>query len=65
MDDEHITMLDLGDDVLAYCRGNGMRCIVNLGSTALELPEYSKMVVASSSEQDDSVLEPDCAVWLI
>ncbi|MDH3301016.1 MAG: glycoside hydrolase family 13 protein [Acidimicrobiia bacterium] len=64
-DDEQITMLELGDEVLAYCRGNGLRCIVNFASTALELPEYSKMIVASNSEQDDSVLEPDCAVWVI
>ncbi len=65
VDDEDLTMLDLGADVLAYSRGNGLRCIVNFGSTAVDLPEHTAMVVASNSEQDDSVLEPDSAVWLI
>jgi len=64
VDDEELTMLDLGDEVLAYCRRNGLRCIVNLGSEAIDLPEYATMVVASNADQNDTILEPDCAVWL-
>ena len=64
-DDEHITMLDMGDDVLAFCRGTGLRCLVNFGSTPIDLPEYATMVVASNADQNDTVLEPDSAVWLL
>ncbi len=65
VDDEQLIMLDLGPDVLAFSRHSGLRCLINFGSTAIDLPEYSSMLVASNSEQDDSTLEPDCAVWIM
>ncbi len=60
--DELLTMLDLGPDVLAFRRGTGATVIANMGSDPIDLPEGD--VVLASGLVDGSRLEPDTAVWL-
>jgi len=65
IDDEDIEMLDLGEDVLAFSRGGGLRCIVNFGPNPIGLPAHGSLILASSVEQGGVTLAADCAVWLI
>ncbi|MWB97405.1 glycoside hydrolase family 13 protein [Agromyces seonyuensis] len=55
--------LDLGDDVLAFRRGEHTVCIVNFGATALPLPPFREVLLASIP-LDGSALPADAAVWL-
>ncbi|SDF76068.1 alpha-glucosidase [Lentzea fradiae] len=55
--------LDLGRDVLAFHRGAGFTCVVNLGSTPVPLPPHTEVLLASEPVRD-GLLSPDAAAWL-
>ncbi len=60
--DDEIEMLDLDPSVVAFRRGGGMRCIVNMGPDPVLLPEGE--VLLSSSPVTDGELPGDTAAWL-
>ncbi|PWU50861.1 alpha-glucosidase [Micromonospora globispora] len=49
--------------VLAYRRGDGFRCLVNLSDVAVPLPPHERLLLASGP-LDDDLVPPDTAVWL-
>jgi alpha-glucosidase len=49
--------------VLAFTRGGGFACVVNLSDTNVELPEHES-VVLSSSPLADGKLPTDSTAWL-
>ena len=49
-------------DVLTVERGDGMRCVVNMGATSVDVPEGD--VVLASGDVSDGRLRVDEAVWL-
>ncbi|GAA2221870.1 glycoside hydrolase family 13 protein [Promicromonospora sukumoe] len=60
---EGLTWLDLGgDDVLAFARGAGLACVVNLGTNPVPLPAGATVLLASGPV--DGAVGPDIAVWL-
>jgi alpha-glucosidase len=61
--DEQLTWLDLGPEVIALRRGSGVSCIVNFGGDPVTLPE-GEVLVASHDLFGDQ-LPGDAAVWLI
>ena len=60
--DEEIEMIDLGPETLAYRRGSGIACVVNMGSDSLRLPDGE--VLLASAPLKDGELPPDTAVWV-
>ena len=64
-----ISNLDLTDltwtsgDVLAFGRGDGFVCVVNLATDTVRLPPYSELILASGPLDGDG-LPPDTAAWL-
>jgi alpha-glucosidase len=68
---EELAWLDLGLDtggesVLAFTRGAGFACVVNLGTTPVPLPAGATVLLASGTV-DGTVghtVAPDTAVWL-
>jgi alpha-glucosidase len=58
--DDEIGWLDLGDDVLAFRRGD-VTVAVNCGTGPVDLPDGE---VLASSAAVDATLPPDTAVWL-
>ena len=61
--DEDLEMLDgHGPDVVAYRRGSGVICLVNMGETPVSLPA-GEIVLASGPVAD--TLETDTAVWIV
>lgn len=61
-DEIRSTWLDLGRDVVAFVRSDGLRCIVNMGDDAIALPPGD--VLLASSPLDGTLLPPDTAVFL-
>jgi alpha-glucosidase len=59
--DEHVELLDLGPDVLAFVRGSGVRCVVNMGTSAVVMPPGDVLI---SSGDVGTLLPTDTAVWL-
>lgn len=57
-----LAWLDLGPDVVAFSRGPGLACVVNLSETPLSLPAGE--VLISSTPLEEAALPPDAAVWL-
>lgn len=55
--------LPSGGGVLAFERGTGFRCLVNLSSSAVPLPAGAAVLLASGPS-GDGLLAPDAAVWL-
>ncbi|WP_233488811.1 alpha-amylase family glycosyl hydrolase [Blastococcus sp. TF02-9] len=53
---------DVGDDVLAFDRGDVLRCLVNLGTGPVDLAGHGRVALASGPV--DGWLPPDTAVWL-
>jgi alpha-glucosidase len=49
--------------VLAFERGAGVSCVVNLSARPVPLPRHSGLLLASGP-LDGELLPPDCAVWL-
>ena len=62
--DEDADFLDLGRDVVAFRRGSGLTCVVNMGSHPVDLP-VGEVVLASGPTGHDGVLHPDDGVWLL
>jgi alpha-glucosidase len=62
IDDEDLAWLDMGEGVVAFERGSGVRCIVNLSDSAVEIGDHE--VLVASHDLDGSRLQPDTAVWL-
>ncbi|MFE7579198.1 alpha-amylase family glycosyl hydrolase [Streptomyces sp. NPDC057521] len=55
--------LDYAPDVLAFTRGEGFTCIVNLSATPVQLPDGAQVLV-SSQPLSQGVLPVDTSVWL-
>jgi alpha-glucosidase len=51
-----------GRGVVAFVRGDGLRCVVNFGSEAVSLGD--REVVLASGPTADGMLQPDDGVWL-
>ncbi|MXG90288.1 glycoside hydrolase family 13 protein [Nocardioides flavescens] len=58
---ETVELLDAGDDVLAFTRGD-LTVVLNAGQDAVELPAGD--VVVASEELEGRLLPADAAVWL-
>ncbi|MEV5574709.1 glycoside hydrolase family 13 protein [Spirillospora sp. NPDC052269] len=50
-------------DVLAFTRGEGFACVLNVGEQPVTLPAHLRVLLASEP-LDGGVLPPDTAVWL-
>jgi alpha-glucosidase len=55
--------LPSADGVLAFSRGTGFACVVNISGTAAPMPEHQTCLLASGP-LDGALLPPDTAVWL-
>jgi alpha-glucosidase len=55
--------LDAPPRVLAFARGDGVRCVVNLSDAPVTLPVHGSVLLASGPVGGD-LLPPDTAVWL-
>ncbi|BBB00164.1 putative alpha glucosidase [Actinacidiphila reveromycinica] len=55
-----------GPEVVAFGRGDGFRCVVNLSAGPVPLPDDTDLLLASGPDLDPSAghLPPDTAVWL-
>jgi alpha-glucosidase len=60
--DEELTWLDLGEDVVAFRRGSGVTCVVNLGEDPVTLPAGEVLVASHDLFGDE--LPADAAAWL-
>lgn len=60
--DEELMWEPLGDDVIAFRRGSGARCVVNFGDDAFELGEG--IPVLSSAPLAGSALPGSTAAWM-
>jgi alpha-glucosidase len=49
--------------VLAYTRGAGFACVLNMSEVAVALPDHDQCLL-TSSPLDGDLLPPDTAVWL-
>ncbi len=54
---------EAGGDVIAFDRGPGFACLVNLGSAPVPLPTGARVLLASDGQVGDA-LPGDTAVWL-
>jgi alpha-glucosidase len=61
--DEDLAWLAGPGEVIAFERGSGMRCVVNLGAGPVTLPDHDEVLVASDP-LDGGRLPADTAVWL-
>ena len=64
VDDEEATFLDVGRDVVAFRRGSGLVCAVNMGTQPVDLPD-GELLLASGPSPVDGRLLPDDAVWVL
>jgi len=62
VDDEQLRWLDLGPRVLAFERASGVKCIVNFGEDAIELPAGELLVASGPVERDG--LPGETAAWI-
>ena len=60
--EEPLRWLDLGADVLAFDRGAGFRCVVNLSARPVPLGGLGELLL--TSEDVGAGLPPDTAAWL-
>ena len=60
--DEEIELIDLGPEVLAYRRGSGIACVVNMGVNNLFLPDGE--VILTSVPLSGGRLPQDAAAWI-
>ncbi|UUN25185.1 glycoside hydrolase family 13 protein [Streptomyces sp. FIT100] len=61
--DGPMAWLPAADGVLAFSRGSGFVCVVNLSDTPVELPGHTTPLL-TSSPLDRGLLPPDTAAWL-
>ena len=62
--DGEFTWLPGAPDVLAFSRGGGFACILNLSGAPVPLPEGAQVLLASGALADGGLLPTDTAVWL-
>ena len=60
--DESFRELDLGPQVVAFERGSGVRCVMNLSPEPIDLPDGD--VLLSSVSLVDGRLPSDAAAWV-
>nr|WP_217181720.1 glycoside hydrolase family 13 protein [Streptomyces sp. AC495_CC817] len=60
--DGDVEWLELGADVLAFQRGDGLLSITNLGSAPVPLPAHAGVLLASA--EIEGLLPPDTTAWL-
>ncbi|MFE9915545.1 glycoside hydrolase family 13 protein [Micromonospora sp. NPDC005553] len=61
--DGELTWLPAPDGVLAFSRGGGFTCLVNLSAAPVPMPAQGELLLASGP-LDDGLLPADTAVWL-
>ncbi|MCX5119457.1 glycoside hydrolase family 13 protein [Micromonospora sp. NBC_00362] len=61
--DGELTWLPAPDGVLAFHRGGGFTCLVNLSAAPVPMPARGELLLASGP-LDDGLLPSDTAVWL-
>jgi alpha-glucosidase len=61
--DGELSWLELGADVLAFRRGDGVLSITNLGAAPVPLPAHREVILASAPL--DGALPPDATAWLL
>ncbi|OZV84042.1 alpha-glucosidase [Micromonospora echinospora] len=61
--DGELSWLPAPDGVLAFSRGGGFRCLVNLSDAPIPIPADGELVLASGP-LDHGLLPADTAVWL-
>lgn len=59
--DEELTLVDAPSDVVAFVRGSGVQCWMNLGETPVELPVGYEVLLSSSPVAGQ--LPANTAVW--
>ncbi|MGW7199987.1 glycoside hydrolase family 13 protein [Streptomyces chryseus] len=62
--DGPMAWLPTGPGVLAFTRGEGLVCVVNLGDEPVRLPAYAVLLIGSGPLTGDGLLPKDTAVWL-
>lgn len=55
---------DRHHDVIAFQRGDDLACVINFGSTPIDLPPHSAVLLTSEQLDDDGRLPGDTAAWL-
>ncbi len=60
--DGRLAWIDIGTDVVAFERADGLRCIVNMGDDAIDVPDGDVLLVSGPLVGDQ--LPPDTAIWL-
>ena len=63
--DGPLTWLPSPEGVLAFARGDGLVCVVNLADTPTELDGHSRLLLTSGPLDDQGRLPRDTAVWLL
>jgi alpha-glucosidase len=61
--DGPMVWIESAPDVLAFRRGEGLVCVVNLKATPVALPQHEQVILASGPLVD-GLLPTDTAVWL-
>ena len=61
--DGELRWLDTAPGAIAFERGAGVACVVNLGAAPVPLPEHRELLLVSD-ELADGCLPPDTAAWL-
>ncbi|MGC4849370.1 glycoside hydrolase family 13 protein [Micromonospora sp. DT15] len=61
--DGELTWLPAPDGMLAFSRGGGFTCLVNLSAAPVPMPAQGELLLASGP-LDDGLLPSDTAVWL-
>jgi alpha-glucosidase len=62
--DGELTWLPAEPAVLAFSRGDGFTCVVNLSNAPVPLPEGTQVLLASGPLDGDGLLPADTAAWL-
>ncbi len=60
---ETLEWIDAGPDAVCFARSSGIRCLVNAGSSPIELPQGLRVLLASGPLSEGR-LPGDTAVWL-
>ena len=63
VNDALLSWVDLGDELLAFDRGNGVRCVVNMGREPVAMPAGEILLASESGLTDE--LPADTAIWLL
>ena len=61
--DGSLEWIDLGEEALAFRRGERFAFVLNLGADPIALPPHAAVLIASG-ELEDGLLPADTAVWL-